>query len=152
MKQKLKQDLIDSGQYKEGAIENAIVKPIFRTSTNYRRFPKVIPKLDPTRITESAGYITAKQRIENMILAGQRLVEYRKGRYDFEADQPVDYNAYDPTRSKNFDMADASMMANELEAKKLEKSAHPHNIKHKKEDKKEEEEKENSSVKEKENS
>lgn len=116
MKAKVKEELVEQG-YKKGDIESAIVKPIFRTSTNYRRFPKVIPELDKTRITESAGYITAKQRIENMILAGQRLVDYRKEQFDFQPDEEIDPDFTDPTRSKNFDMADATQMGMAADAR-----------------------------------
>lgn len=69
---------------------------------------------DGTRLTESAGYIPAKVRIEEMIVAGERLVDYRRGRYDFPPDsgateeEQEDY--VDLTRSPGFDMADASQL------------------------------------------
>lgn len=111
MKQKLKDELNSMyNKDSEGKVIQSILKPLFRTSTNYKSFPKVIPELDKTRITESAGYITAKQRIENMILAGKRLVQYRKEQFDFQYDEKIDFNYNDPTRSKNFDMADASQL------------------------------------------
>lgn len=56
---------------------------------------------------EKAGYIPAKKRIENMILAGQRLVQARKDQYDFNNAEP-DENFDDPTRRKNYDPADAT--------------------------------------------
>ena len=60
---------------------------------------------------ETAGYIPAKMQIENMILAGQRLAEYRQGLYDFGPNDPDDDSFYDPTRRPNYDMAEAAQDA-----------------------------------------
>lgn len=78
---------------------------------------KVDYKIDPgekiagDRITESAGYIPPKTRIEEMIMAGQNLLDYRRERYDFPPDKEVDEKLvdefYDPTRSPGFDAVDA---------------------------------------------
>lgn len=67
------------------------------------------------RLVEKAGYIPAKDRIENMILAGQRLIEHRMSMYDFDSNKELDESFYDPTRSKNFDMADAFQMQQNVE-------------------------------------
>lgn len=66
---------------------------------------------------ETAGYLSAQKRIENMMLAGQRLVTARKEMYDFAPDQDIDESLSDPTRSPNFDMADASQIALEMDSK-----------------------------------
>lgn len=67
-------------------------------------------------LVETAGYIPAQKKIENMILAGQRLVDYRKSQnYDF-ADGKIDEDFMDPTRSPNFDLADATQMQLQAEA------------------------------------
>jgi len=66
-------------------------------------------------LVERAGYISAQKRIENMILAGQRLVDYRKSQFDFEGDK-IDFDFNDPTRNPNFDMADASQLKYQAEA------------------------------------
>lgn len=121
MKQDLKQKILKNSDYKVGTIEHVVTKPIFRTSTNYRTFPKVYKILSNERITESAGYITAKQRIENMILAGQRLVEFRKEQFDFP--DKIDENFSDPTRDKNFDLADATMLSLENEERLKQQKA-----------------------------
>lgn len=67
------------------------------------------------RITESAGYIPPKTRIEEMIMAGRNLVDYRKERYDFPPDTDVDPKVvdefFDPTRSPGFDVVDAQNMS-----------------------------------------
>ena len=44
-------------------------------------------KIAGVRLTESAGYVPAKVRIEEMIQAGERLVDFRRGRYDFPPDK-----------------------------------------------------------------
>ena len=72
--------------------------------------------LDPHSETEQAGYIPPQVQIENMILAGQRLDESRRAQFDFESADDIDEDAYDPTRSGNFDLADATRLAMEAEA------------------------------------
>ena len=42
-----------------------------------------------------------------MILAGQRLDKARS-QYDFESEEDIDEDLYDPTRSGNYDLADAT--------------------------------------------
>lgn len=59
-------------------------------------------------ITEQSGYIDPKTQIEDMILAGRRLNDYRKAQYDFDSEEEIDETAFDPTRSGNFDLADAT--------------------------------------------
>ena len=66
---------------------------------------------DPVSLTEQAGYIPPQDQIESMILAGQRLNEARASQYDFASEDEIDEDAYDPTRTGNFDMADASQQA-----------------------------------------
>lgn len=65
-------------------------------------------------LVEKAGYEPAKIKIENMILAGQRLSDYRKSQYDFEGE--IDEDFIDPTRSPNFDLADATQLQMQTEA------------------------------------
>lgn len=60
--------------------------------------------------TQKTGYISAKQRIENLMLAGNRLKEYRQEQYDWP-DGNIDENFVDPTRRKGYDLADASQDA-----------------------------------------
>lgn len=69
---------------------------------------KVHEVLDSKSETEQAGYISPQKQIENMILAGRRLDDYRKGQYDFDSEEEIDEELYDPTRSGNFDLADAT--------------------------------------------
>ena len=68
------------------------------------------------RITESAGYIPPKRQIEEMILAGKRLSEFRAEMYDYPDAKSVPEDIQiDPTRSPAFDMADATQLAEETE-------------------------------------
>ena len=60
--------------------------------------------------TEQSGYVDPKRQIEDMILAGRRLDEARKNQYDFPSGEDIDEDIYDPTRSGNFDLSDASQM------------------------------------------
>ena len=64
--------------------------------------------LDGSSETEQAGYISPQRQIENMILAGRRLDQFRKDQFDFESEDEIDEELSDPTRSGNFDMADAT--------------------------------------------
>lgn len=72
-------------------------------------------------LVEKAGYIPAQARIENMILAGQRLVEHRKEMYDFSDGKDIDESFTDPTRSKNYDMADAFVMSEAIKYNVMQK-------------------------------
>lgn len=59
-------------------------------------------------LVESAGYIPAKQKIESFMQAGINLQTVR-GQYDYPDGVPDDVEPeIDPTRSGNFDLADAS--------------------------------------------
>lgn len=80
----------------------------FRTA--YNRPPKTPEVNSGETLVEIAGYIPAQKRIENMILAGQRLVDYRKSQFDFEGVEKIDYDFNDPSRSLNFDVADATQI------------------------------------------
>ena len=60
------------------------------------------------RRVEVAGYIPADKQILAMINAGQRLDNARKN-FDFDESHPVDESIpCDPTRSKGYDIAEAS--------------------------------------------
>lgn len=66
-------------------------------------------------MVEKAGYIPAQKLIENLINAGQRLKEFRSEQFDFPDEKSIDHTFMDPTRIKNFDMADASQMSYKTE-------------------------------------
>lgn len=74
-------------------------------------------------LTESAGYIPIRVQVENMILAGERLGEYRREKYDFgEGEEVPDDVEPDPTRSPSFDLADGTRLERET-TKALERQA-----------------------------
>lgn len=55
---------------------------------------------------ERTGYISAQKRIENLLQAGVNLRNYRQNQYDFDHNK-IDFDAYDKTRKKGYDMAEA---------------------------------------------
>lgn len=97
----------------------------FQTKYNHSKSPGEINL--GKNFVEKAGYIPAQARIENMILAGQRLVEHRKEMYDFSDGKDIDESFSDPTRSKNYDMSDAFIMSenikNNIKQKELLKAS-----------------------------
>lgn len=84
-------------------------------ATKFARPETVKEKNNGKKKVETAGYIPAITQIENLINAGMRLNQYRDEMYDFGAAEEVDDSFSDPTRNPNFDMADASMLAKEVE-------------------------------------
>jgi len=95
--------------------------------TQYVRPEKApfLEKVDSTRITEQAGYIKPKDQIEQFLLAGKRLAQYRKELFDFQPGENVDTSFSDPTRAPGFDLAEASelafMTARVMNGKRVEK-------------------------------
>lgn len=84
--------------------------------SSFKRPEKVYEMFDPAdTIVETAGYITVQQRINNMMVSGERLKLARAEKYDFKQGEPVDENFNDPTRDPNFDLADASQILNSVE-------------------------------------
>ena len=68
-------------------------------------------EIDSKSITEQSGYIPPERQIQDMMNAGRRLQEYRMSQYDFASPDDIDESLSDPTRSANFDLADATQMA-----------------------------------------
>jgi len=75
-------------------------------ATQYNRKRQAPEDNDGKTSVDRAGYMPAQKRIENIMFAGQRLVQSRREMFDFEGDQ-FDPSFNDPTRNKNYDMADA---------------------------------------------
>jgi len=91
--------------------------------TQYEEFKRT-PEINSGEIlVEKVGYISAKDRIENLLLAGHRLENYRKEQYDFDSVDNIDESFTDPTRNKSYDMADAFQDTIALNAKFKNKSA-----------------------------
>lgn len=79
-------------------------------NTHYERKKSPAEKNNGKRHVDKTGFIPAQRRIENIINAGRRLVAARSEMYDFPDDK-IDENFIDPTRSPNFDMADAFQLS-----------------------------------------
>lgn len=99
--------------------------------TKYDRPPTSYEVGGGKKLVETAGYLSAKQRIDNLITAGRQLMASRAEQYDFPEGTPTDTNFSDPTRSRGFDLADASQviehvemgMRSSIEAKKADEDA-----------------------------
>lgn len=85
-------------------------------ATHYKRKRQAPESNSGKSNVERAGYIPTKKRIENLMLAGQRLVESRREEYDFP-DGKIDENFSDPTRSPNFDLADATALSRAVDSR-----------------------------------
>lgn len=84
--------------------------------TQWKRPKKVYVEINSGEIrVEKAGYISAQKRIENLILAGQRLVKSRSESYDFNGEPDLEY--VDISRSKNVDIVDIDHATEYLETK-----------------------------------
>lgn len=59
-------------------------------------------------IVDPSGYISPKQRIQNLIRAGERLEEFRREQYDYEHGEEDDGEWLDPMRTPGLDLADIS--------------------------------------------
>lgn len=90
----------------------------FQTKHNRKRQPR--EENHGEILVETAGYLPAKKRIENLMFAGLQLKEFRMEQFDFY-DNQVDEDYFDRTRSKNFDIADLSEMRRDLEQRSKEK-------------------------------
>lgn len=77
---------------------------------------------------EVAGYLSKKKRIDNIILAGERLIQARKDMYDYVGTDLDPDIPLDPTRSKGFDLADASRISQEIASRKAKKPSEPPKI------------------------
>ena len=90
--------------------------------THYSRTPAPPEINSGEKLVETAGYITAQQRIEAILNAGQRLVDFRKEQFDFTGNE-LDEDFFDPTRAKNFDRADATIIEQNIALRKSIRSA-----------------------------
>lgn len=75
-----------------------------------KTWKKDMDKGGGTSKTETSGYVPVDRRIENLMLAGHRLVESRKAEdyYNFHPNDEIDLSYDDPTRQKGYDPADAT--------------------------------------------
>lgn len=69
---------------------------------------------------ETRGYIPKRKKIEQLIEAGQRLVEARAENYSYNSETPDEECQVDPTASAGFDRAEASQILMDLKRKSEE--------------------------------
>lgn len=85
-----------------------------RYKTQFEDIQPTLEVNDGQKLTQSAGYRTAQQQIEEMLLAGQRLDSFRRGDLSYDYDEgyyDVDHEEDMPlTRMKGFEMAHASQL------------------------------------------
>ena len=66
-------------------------------------------------LIEKGSHVPVMQQVRDMIAAGERLGESRKGAFDFDEGEEVPKDVLpDPTRSSNFDLADATRISEEI--------------------------------------
>lgn len=75
--------------------------------TKWKRPERIKEKNTGKYLVEIGGYEPPKIKIENMINAGIRLKNTRKEQFDFASNDNVDESFIDPTRHKDYDIADA---------------------------------------------
>lgn len=85
-----------------------MVRIMFEFRTNYSNRPKYAGEENSGElITETAGFVSMKDRVENLMLAGQRLLTAREEQFDFkdgiDDGQPIPFD-----RDIGNDLADAS--------------------------------------------
>lgn len=61
-----------------------------------------------------AGYRSNADQITALIDAGMRLQQAREDMYDYADDASIDDSVTDPTRSNDFDLADAAQIAHQI--------------------------------------
>jgi hypothetical protein len=87
--------------------------------TQYEMFGHELEKGSGEILVERAGYVPLHKKVRQLVEAGRRLQEYREG-YDFDDDN-IDEDYYPETRRPGYDMADASMTQNSLDAEYKQK-------------------------------
>lgn len=68
-------------------------------------------------LVEPEGYVPAEKQIENMLLAGERLIAGRRESYDFGPDENVPDDIDIRARRPNYDLADATQDMLEIEGR-----------------------------------
>lgn len=90
-------------------------------NSHANRIPHQKEMNDGKSDVETAGFIPKNRKIQIMLTAGKRLEDMRKaGVFDFMPGvEPDLYVQVDPTRSKAFDLADASAILRNLQDRSL---------------------------------
>lgn len=83
----------------------------------FHRNPTVKEINSGERLTETSGYIPPKLDITRLILAGKQLEDFRKYQFDFPEGTEIDETYTDILRQKNLDMAEISLLKQDLDFK-----------------------------------
>jgi len=84
----------------------------------YNRPPSFKEKGGGKRVTESAGYIPTHIQIAQFRLAGQRLGEWRREKFDYGPGEKLPEELItDPFRDRGLDMAEATAIENYTKAR-----------------------------------
>ena len=92
---------------------------LVKVYTWYNAPPEEHEQNDGKSITEQS-FVPAHIQIAQMMRSGELLDQYRKGLYDFTEEEDDDMEWSDPTRSPNFDLADASAILTSLSERQKE--------------------------------
>ncbi len=87
-------------------------------TSNWRPWHSVAERNDGPTIVERDGYRSVEDQVMELVNAGELLREQRRGLYDFESEEDVDDALEDPTRTPNYDMADASEALGAIDARR----------------------------------
>lgn len=81
------------------------------TFATHYDWTKDLPEIfDSTSIIDPSGYISPKQRITNLIRAGERLDQFRREMYDLSHDQEDDGIWMDEMRTPGLDYSDITQI------------------------------------------
>lgn len=95
---------------------------------NYNRRPRAVSTAQDSGniITEQTGYLSTQQLVENMVLAGKRLYDYRHGLLDVEGVGDEDYDEeQDASMPYERDLVDESLDISQKMARKEAAKADP---------------------------
>lgn len=87
--------------------------------TAYDYVPPMGEKMDEHSLVETAGYVPTEKKIQQMMLAGERLLAVTADQYDYSGEYDEENFDIDPTRAGNFDLVDGQRLLADLEAKKV---------------------------------
>lgn len=101
----------------KGVRYSTVKRPSVKEKEAY--FMEIIPE---DTLTEQA-HMPARVQLERLMAAGEQLLRYRRDMYDFGFDEDgAEVADPDPTRSGDFDMAEASMILSEVEERLTEQA------------------------------
>lgn len=74
-------------------------------------------------VTEQTGWLPVSKQVERLIRAGENLMAWRKESFDFQHGEKDDGRPADPTKSPDFDLADASRILEDFQERVNEAAA-----------------------------